>query len=138
MNIKLTSWSNYLYIGLLFAVLNTIAEGSSDGYEQLVLFVLFFVCTGLKENVERLKVFVAKFPLFAGFVVLSTLYFAFINRTEYLSYRYAGTIFCLVFAGYCISSQGKESVEAAMEKLWAVLMVLLGVAVVNHVIAHEF
>ncbi|SFP37744.1 O-antigen ligase like membrane protein [Butyrivibrio proteoclasticus] len=137
-NSELLVWSDYLYMGLLFAVLMTIGGEESDGFYELIFFVIFFAMSGVKDNLNLLKRFAVEHLVFTTATVMSTTFFALLYKPEIASYRFALTVFFLVFGGYCIAQHGKECVETSMEKLWGVLLVLVSSAIIKYVFFDHF
>lgn len=138
MNQKLISWSDFLYIGLAFAVMLSVRGEYQDSFYMLIPVAVFFLLTGVKENVGRLTEFIKKFPIFAVLTVIWTLYYAFVENSGMKSYRYAATVFFIVFAGYAAAMCEKKELSVAFDRLWTVLFVLLLTGVVNYVIVREF
>lgn len=131
-------WSDYLYVGAAFAILLFMSDPGNDGFYQLVLFVAFFVCTGLKGNVERFKSFVRRFPVYFVITVLLTVYSLFVDNEVFISYRYPGIIYLTVFGGFVIAQQEHDTIAIAINKLWALLMSVLGVGVFQYLAVHDF
>ena len=135
---RLVAWSDYIYIGMALAVMMSARDEYRDGFSQMIMVAAFFVLSGFETNLKLLTQFIKRFPLYAALTVVWTLYFGVFNRGEYISYRYAITVFFIVFAGYAISALGSETIKAGMEKLWMLITVLLLTGLVNYIIVHEF
>ncbi len=125
MNKKIISWSDFLYIGLAFAVMMSMKGEYQDSFYMLIPVAVFFVLTGFTENIRKLTEFIKKFPIFAVLTVIWTLYYAFVENSGMKSYRYATTVFFIVFAGYAVAMCEKKELSVAFDRLWTVLFVLL-------------
>ena len=137
-NITLITWSDYLYMGLLYAVLMTVVGEESDGFYELIFFALFFILSGVKDNLDLLKRFSREHIIFTIATVMSTVFFAFIYHPEIVSFRFAPTVYFLVFGGYCIALHDSECVKDSMIKLWGVLLVLVSSAMIKYIFIDHF
>ncbi len=131
---RLLSWNDYIYIGMALAVM--IAAGGGENIYQLILVIVFFVITGIEDNIKLLTSFIKKYPIFAVLTGVWTVYFSTINGGEHISYGYAIMAFFVVFAGYCASASGK--VEKAIERLWVILFAFMSVGIVNYIVVHDY
>lgn len=135
---RLLSWSDYIFIGMALAVMMSARDEYRDGFCQMILVVAFFVFSGFENNLKLLTQFIKRFPFYAALTVVWTVYFGVLNRGEYISYRYAITVFFIVFAGYAISDLSIETIKEGMEKLWMLIAALLLTGLVNYIIVHDF
>lgn len=137
MKAKIFSWSNYLFLGLAFAMVLSLLDKYRDGFYQVILVGVFFVVCGIKNNFNKLKEYILEYKFFAFAVVLWFAYFT-IKKPELLSNRYAITAFVVIFAGYIISHEGEEVLKNSLDKMWLLLFAVEIAAIVKYLIAHDF
>ncbi|WP_026510178.1 hypothetical protein [Butyrivibrio sp. LC3010] len=135
---RLVSWTDYLYIGIAFAVLLSMKDEYRDGFLEIILVSLFFVVTGLKNNISNLFAFIKKHSIFAVLTVMWMLYFLFIEHASNISYRYSLSIFFIVFAGYSIAVSTKGELTVVFNRLWMILFVTLLIGTLDYFVVHDF
>ncbi len=121
-------------LGLALAVIITMLDMINYSFYQIFLVGVFFVATGVKKNARTLVEFTKRFPVYVGMTVVWTVYFSVFHITAPKSGSFAITVFCIVFAGYCVAKEGEESIRGGLEAMWGLLFGLIAISIVNFVL----
>ncbi|WP_026491184.1 hypothetical protein [Butyrivibrio sp. XPD2002] len=120
------TWNDYLCYGILFAMLLSILKAGSYGYYQILFVIMFMAFTGIKNSYRLLLTFIKCNPIVLGMAVVYAAY-NFVSSRDVPSCLFPLTVFCVIFAGFCVSTGGRD-VSIAHRKLW---MVLFSISFIN-------
>lgn len=120
-------WQDYYIWGFAFAVLLSLIEYRGDGYAQAIVVAIFFIASGFISNLISLSLFVRRYWILLVVVVLWIMHFCIIDRS--LSVGMPITSLCVIFAGYCVATEGRKSFGISISKLCGLIGVFMILAV---------
>ncbi len=117
-------WEDYLPVGLAVAIYMSYLDLPRDNLFLLVPVVVFFLITGIKNNLKALVVFFAKcWPLIAGMIIYMV-YYGFINNHPD-SLKFSLSSLGLILAGFMAAVRSKRTPAGIYMKMWLFLMAVL-------------
>ena len=120
---------DYLIWGFALSILLTLLGTGCDGYAQAVLVVIFVAISGLISNAIVFMQFVRRYYAFIILMVAWIIWFC-AKGDGAASIGLPLTAFCIIFASYIMTMEGKHSLRTSVGKLCVVICIFIIVAVI--------
>lgn len=120
---------DYLIWGFALSILLTLLGTGCDGYAQAIMCIIFIAISGLISNAIVFMQFVRRYYVFLILTLVWIIYFC-AKGDGANSVGLPVTIFCIIFASYVMTMEGKGSFRTSVGKLCVVICIFIIVAVI--------